>query len=112
MAGPAHLSSFSPDQSDTLAQVGLTNCFDMHVPSTLQAVRVVNGHLASAKYRLEQELDHDDVVDLAGHVLGYQDFGQTVPRIVNYGRELSATASQARTVFVQRIITQRPHRHS
>ncbi|TEB31220.1 hypothetical protein FA13DRAFT_1709678 [Coprinellus micaceus] len=100
VGGPTLLSAFSPTETDALAQAGFTNRLEIHIPSTLQAVRVVKKHLASAGYNMEQELDNDDAVGFAGVVLGYQDFGRTVPKVINYERNLSSSSSQACTVFV------------
>ncbi|TEB31224.1 hypothetical protein FA13DRAFT_1791514 [Coprinellus micaceus] len=100
VAGPTLLSAFSPGKADALKRCGLTNRLEIHVPSTVQALRVVKEHLMCAGYSLQHEHDHDDAVEFAGNVLGYQDFGRTVPKILDYDRRLSATASQACTILV------------
>ncbi|TEB38491.1 hypothetical protein FA13DRAFT_1786259 [Coprinellus micaceus] len=100
VAGPALLSAFSPDESDALERCGLTSRLEIHVPSTVQALRVVKKHLTSGGYSLQHELDHEDAVDFAGNVLGYQDFGRTVPKILDYDRRPSVTTSQACTILV------------
>ncbi|TEB32301.1 hypothetical protein FA13DRAFT_1708909 [Coprinellus micaceus] len=84
-----HVRPRQPSDVPCRTAAGFTNRLEIHIPSTLQADTTWN-----------RNWHNDDAVGFAGVVLGYQDFGRTVPKIINYERNLSSSSSQACTVFV------------